>query len=74
MHMLPCWRSWRHRRTTVFCEFTCKSCSQQHSLHELSLPELKVALMIFAHDPPQPYTAWEWVLILAAEIAKRQRS
>lgn len=55
----------------MYCQFKCQSCDQWHSLNELSLSELKVALYIFMLDPPAPFDRWVWAMIIGAEIKKR---
>lgn len=57
----------------MLIEYTCFGCGEQHALNNAPLQALHIMLVVFARKPPPPFTASEWMMIIATEIARIQR-
>ncbi len=57
----------------MLIEYKCLGCGDLHSINNAPLHALKIMLVIFSRNPPPPFSATEWLMIIAAEIARIQR-
>ena len=55
----------------MLCRYKCLSCNEWHELGEVPTNYLPLIRMFFLDVQPEPFTASEWMQILAAEIKRR---
>jgi len=57
----------------MLCRYRCEHCDRWHTLGGIPTRELPGAWLSFVLDPPPPFDAKTWDMIIAAEMSRRQQ-
>ena len=57
----------------MLIEYKCFGCGDWHVVNNAPLPALYLLLRVFMRNPPPPFTANQWMMIISTEIARIQR-
>ena len=56
----------------MLCRYRCDSCGGWHLLSDVPTDELDGLHLAFMFDPPEPFGAWLWHILVQLEVARRQ--
>jgi len=55
----------------MLCRYQCVDCGEWHPLADIPTNELLGAMIAFTCDPPPPFSAKVWQLLINLEIQRR---